>query len=106
MRFTRKPGQSRTTIGVLPICLARATSVTTVSSLVFSPRITSTSCMRSTGLKKCMPAKFSGRATAWAMRVIEIVEVFDARMASGRQDRLQLAVQLHLDLLRSRRSPR
>ena len=27
MRLTRKPGQSRTTIGVLPIRLARATSV-------------------------------------------------------------------------------
>ena len=30
-----------------------------------------------------MPAKFSGAFTAFAMRVIEIVEVFDARMASG-----------------------
>ena len=89
MRLTRKPGQSRTTIGVLPIRLARATSVTTVASLVCSPRITSTSCMRSTGLKKCMPAKFSGRATALAMRVIEMVEVFEARMASGWQNRLR-----------------
>ena len=33
----------------LAIRLARATMVTTVSSLVFSPRITSTSSMRSTG---------------------------------------------------------
>jgi len=69
---------SLTTMGVLPMRLARATSVTTVGSLVFSPRITSTSCMRSTGLKKCRPAKFSGRGHAFAMRVMLIVEVFDA----------------------------
>ena len=47
-------------MGVLPIRLARATSVTTVCIAGFAAADTSTSCMRSTGLKKCMPAKFSG----------------------------------------------
>ena len=59
-RLTRKPGQSLTTIGVLRIRLASATIVATVSSLVLLPRITSTSSMRSTGLKKCMPTNRSG----------------------------------------------
>ncbi len=35
----------------------------------------STSGMRCTGLKKCMPTKFSGAVKASARRVIEIVEV-------------------------------
>ena len=30
-----------------------------------------------------IPAKLSGCLTLWAMRVIEIVEVFDARIAPG-----------------------
>ena len=55
--------------------------------------------MRSTGLKKCRPAKFSGLATAWAMRVIEIVEVFDARMASGGRSFCSSPIELRLDLL-------
>ena len=46
-----------------------------------SPRITSTSGMRGTGLKKCMPQKLSGRFSAVARRVIEMVEVFEARTA-------------------------
>ena len=53
------------------------------SGLDFSPRITSTSGMRGTGLKKCIPQKLSGRFRASASRVIEIVEVFEVRMASS-----------------------
>ena len=52
-----------------------------VSGLDFAPRITSTSGIRGTGLKKCIPQKFSGDFSASARRVIEIVEVFDARIA-------------------------
>ncbi|MCY1442092.1 hypothetical protein D9M71_584390 [compost metagenome] len=43
----------------------------------------STSGMRSTGLKKCRPMNFSGRATAWARPVIGRVEVLEAITASG-----------------------
>ena len=56
------------------------------SGLDFSPRITSTSGMRGTGLKKCIPQKLSGRFRAVASRVIEMVEVFEVRIAlSGRR---------------------
>ena len=83
MRFTRNPAQSRTTIGVLRIRFASATTVATVWSLVFSPRITSTSSIRSTGLKKCIPTNRSGCGDDSASRVIEIVEVLLARIASS-----------------------
>ena len=53
----------------------------TVSSLVLAPRITSTSGIRRTGLKKCMPQNRSGRLSPLASFVIGIVEVFDARIA-------------------------
>ena len=82
-RLTKKPGQSLTTTGTLPIFEASATVVAMASSEDFSPRITSTSGMRWTGLKKCIPTKFSGRSSASARNVIEIVEVFDARMQSS-----------------------
>jgi hypothetical protein len=51
-----------------------------------SPRISSTSAIRGTGLKKCMPMKRSGRAVAAASAVIEIDEVLVARTASRRDD--------------------
>ncbi|MNP43704.1 hypothetical protein D3C76_1375400 [compost metagenome] len=57
--------------------------VATASSLDFSPRITSTSGIMCTGLKKCMPTKFSGRLRALASKVMEMVEVLDARMVSS-----------------------
>ncbi|MOA20497.1 hypothetical protein D3C78_1409460 [compost metagenome] len=53
------------------------------ASLVRSPRITSTSGIMCTGLKKCMPQKFSGRCRALASRLIEMVEVLLARMVSA-----------------------
>ncbi len=36
--------------------------------------------MRCTGLKKCMPQKFSGRLRFCARRVMEMVEVLEVRM--------------------------
>ncbi len=44
----------------------------------------STSSILSTGEKKWMPMKFSGRVEASARPVIGRVEVFDAKMTSGR----------------------
>ncbi|MFM8706949.1 MAG: enoyl-CoA hydratase-related protein [Planctomycetia bacterium] len=51
---------SRTTIGHLPSRLTWATAAATVASLVAGPRITSTSVMRRTGLKKWMPQNREG----------------------------------------------
>ena len=62
---------------------AYATVVATARSLDFSPRMTSTSGILWTGLKKCMPQKFSGRSSPSASRVMEIVEVLLARIASS-----------------------
>ena len=56
----------------------------TVASLVFLPRITSTSGICRTGLKKCSPQNRSGCFSPSASCVIGIVEVFDARIASSR----------------------
>ncbi len=50
--LTKNPGQSLTTIGVLPILLAQATTFSLmVLSELFSPRIISTNGIRCTGLK-------------------------------------------------------
>ena len=57
-----------------------------VSSLVCSPRITSTSGILSTGEKKCRPMNWSGRSEAFARPVIGSVEVF----ASEDEPRLEL----------------
>ena len=45
--------------------------------------MTSTSFITGTGLKKCMPITLSGRLVRAAIFVIEIDEVFEARMTSG-----------------------
>ena len=71
-------------IGVLPstpVTNARARSA--VSCPVRMQGTSSTSSCTGAGLKKCMPTTRSGLRTAWAIRVIEMVDVFDARMASG-----------------------
>jgi hypothetical protein len=63
---------------------ARTTVVAIASAEVFSPRITSTNGIMCTGLKKCIPTKFSGRCRFSAKRVIEIVEVFEAMIVLSR----------------------
>ena len=82
-RLTTKPGLFFTTTGVLPSRLANATIDSTVASEVERPRITSTSAIIGTGLKKCSPTNRSGRDVAAASAVIEIDEVFVAMIASG-----------------------
>jgi hypothetical protein len=83
IRFTTKPGLFFTTIGVLPSLRASASAAATVASEVCSPRISSTSAIIGTGLKKCMPRKRSARAVTAASCVIEIDDVFDAMIAPG-----------------------
>jgi len=84
IRFTTNPGLFFTTMGVLPSRLARASVAASAASPVCRPRMTSTSVIIGTGLKKCMPRKRSGWVTTAASAVIEIDDVFEARMASGR----------------------
>ena len=68
MRLTRNPGAFFTTTGVLPSLRASASAVSRAAGDVRAPTITSTSGMRSTGLKKWSPARRSGRASFAAMR--------------------------------------
>ena len=54
-----------------------------MASSVARPRTTSTSFMTGTGFMKCIPITFSGRLVCAPRSVIEIDDVFDARMALG-----------------------
>ena len=69
-----------------------------VASLVSSPRISSTSAMSGTGLKKCMPMKRSGCSVAAASAVIEIEEVLVASTASWRMISVGLRHDAPLDV--------
>ena len=60
-------------------------TILNVSSLVWKPRITSTSFITVAGLKKCMPMNFPFRLTAEAISVMEIEEVLEAKIVSGLQ---------------------
>ena len=74
----------------MPIRRASSSTASAVASEVAMPRITSTRAMTGTGFMKCMPMNRSGRPVAAARRVMEIEEVFDARMAAGAQIRSSL----------------
>ena len=84
MRFTQNPGLSFTTITVFPRRRPKPTAVLTTPGAVRAAGMTSSSGIRSTGEKKCMPITRSGRLAASAMRAMGIVEVFDANTASSR----------------------
>ena len=86
MRLETKPGKSFASAGVLPSSRASSTIAAVVSSEVCGARMTSTSDITGTGLKKCMPITCGGRAVAAARVVIGMEEVFDARMALGGSD--------------------
>src|SRR2546422_6123255 len=58
-----------------------ATAVLTTPGAVRADGITSSSGMRATGEKKCIPITCSGRRAASAMRPIGMVEVLDANTA-------------------------
>ena len=84
--FTMNPGESFfTSTVILPIFFARSVVTATVSSLVPYPRITSTSFISGTGLKKCIPQTLSGRLVAVAISVRDMDDVLEARMTFGPQ---------------------
>src|SRR5918995_1444486 len=83
MRLVTKPGNSLTSTVSLPILSATLRATSTVSSVVSTPRTSSTSFMRWAGLKKCMAMHLPGRSVAAAISVGLMVEVFVARTVSG-----------------------
>ena len=80
-----KPISSAARTGVRPMRSASAVTASAASALVSSPGTTSTSRIRTGGLKKCMPQTRSGRSTSAAIAVTESEEVFVASTASGPQ---------------------
>jgi hypothetical protein len=84
-RLTTKPQLSLETRAVLPIEAVSDTIASLTASVVCNARITSTSAITGTGLKKCMPTTRDGSLEAAAMRVTEIDDVLVAKIASGRQ---------------------
>ncbi len=81
--LTRKPGLSLTVTGVRPIRLPSAVRAPTVASEVSAARITSTSLISGTGLKKCSPPIRPRRSQARAMDAIGIEDVFETIRQSG-----------------------
>src|SRR6266704_2490913 len=84
MRLIQKPGLSFTTIAVFPIRRPNATAVLVTAGAVRDDGITSSSGMRATGEKKCMPITRSGRFAASAILAIGMVEVLEANTAASR----------------------
>mmetsp|Transcript_12673 Transcript_12673/g.26818 ORF Transcript_12673/g.26818 Transcript_12673/m.26818 type:complete len:216 (-) Transcript_12673:67-714(-) len=78
-----KPGLSSDRHTVFPMASAKTCARRKHSSDVCMPRMSSTSFMMGGGFMKCMPTTLSGRAVAFAMRVMEIELVLEARMVVG-----------------------
>ena len=98
MRLTMNPGVSFARTGCLPACSAHSKAAESAASELFSARMISTSGSSGAGLKKCMPITRSGCSVASAMEWIGIAEVFDARIASGAGEAVELGEHLPLRL--------
>src|ERR1700730_15759189 len=92
MRFARKPGESTDCEGILPIALQNAIALSIVSWLVCRALIISTPFWTGTGFMKCVEMTreeadvfFGSFVVAAAIRVMEMEEVFVARIACGGQ---------------------
>ena len=85
-RLTMKPGRSGAVIGSLPERLREREDPAGRSRRSSSrPRITSTSFISGTGLKKCSPPNRSGRVVAAASSVMQSDDVFDRRSVCRRR---------------------
>ena len=82
-------------MGVFPSLLANESSVSMVSWLVPSPRITSTNAICCGGLKKCIPAILSGRWVTLLICVTLRVEVLDTKIACEGATESRVANTLH-----------
>ena len=101
IRLTMKPGPVGGDDDLLAELRRRARgSRASVASVVAAPRISSTSGMTGTGLKKCIPTNRARRAgaTASASASIEIELVFEAKIALRRRDPVERAPQAALDV--------
>src|SRR5271165_6693274 len=94
-RFDTNPGASFTSTGVFSSFSARAFAVANVSFEVARPRITSTSFITGTGLKKCIPMTLSGRPCQLGYRNGGGV---GGEQYLGTAHRVEIAEQLGLDL--------
>ena len=75
-----KPGADFTRATVLPQEVARSATASATAGSVCSPVTTSTSLMRGTGLKKCIPTTRDGIVLAAAISVTDKEDVLVARM--------------------------
>ncbi len=100
MRLPTKPGHTPTITGTLPIRLPIAIVVATTVSDDFAPRTFSSSFITLAGEKKCIPMTLSGREVTAAISLMSSAEVFEARIAPGLADLVELAedrlLQLHV----------
>src|SRR6516225_12122721 len=87
MRLPTKPRQLPTRTPTLPRVFASPMDVTITAGLLCLPRTISRSRMTFAGLKKWWPMTCCGREVAEAIASMSSVEVFEARMASGRVTR-------------------
>ena len=83
MRLTMKPGVERACTGTLPQDRASSNTASATPGSVCRPATTSTSFIRGTGLKKCMPTRRPGCCRPLAMAVTEIDEVLVASTQRG-----------------------
>ncbi len=90
MRFARKPGESADLDAILPILSQKATAVSMVSCEVWRPVMISTPFCIGTGFMKCVlmtrdeaERSVGSFVVLAAILVIEIEDVFVARMACG-----------------------
>ena len=82
MRLEMKPGESFASTGSFPITRPTSKTASLVLSEVARPRTTSSNVINGTGLKKCIPITLSGWSVTAPILVIEIEDVFEARMVS------------------------
>src|SRR4051812_1924273 len=86
MRLVMKPGDSLITTVSFFIRRPTPTAVAIVSASVSMAFTISISFILWTGLKKCMPMHFAGRDVMDAISVMLSDDVFEARIAVGRED--------------------
>ena len=83
IRFTTKPGPSFTSTGVLPNDFDTSKIVSFTAAGVLMPEMTSTSFIRSAGLKKCIP--ITSCLIPLAISVIDKEDVFVPKMQPSLQ---------------------
>ena len=96
MRLPTKPRQLPTSTPTLPSFFESAMHVAITSFEVALPRTISSSRITLAGLKKCVPITICGRDVAEAISSMFSVEVFEARIAPGLADLVELAEDLLL----------